>query len=212
MFSCLEGHFSNGIGGLDAQNSSLQAIFGLNVSKTRVLRPSMILVFNLLSAWVSKPLVFKHFWAWRPLFLQNWRPECSELESGGPVRIRRVPNWPKQPWFCRTVGLQGPDSDPGLARPVEGGQTPLVNGPLRASGLPALVEEPRCLWEAGLSSALGSDVASQGQAPPSRSGLPTRCRLLSGGPKWLVAKGSPGSWPKISISSLFQHSDLREHF
>ena len=43
----------------------------------------MILVFNLPSAWVSKPLVFKHFWAWRPLFLQNWRPGCSELEAGG---------------------------------------------------------------------------------------------------------------------------------
>ena len=27
---------------------------------------------------------------------------------------------------------------------------------------------------------------------PSRNGLPTRCRLLSGGPKWLIVRGSTG--------------------
>ena len=43
--------------GLYAQNSSLEATFGPNVPKTRVLRPSMILIFNLPAAWVSKPLV-----------------------------------------------------------------------------------------------------------------------------------------------------------
>ena len=43
----------------------------------------MSLLFKLLKSRVSKPLVFKHFGDPRPLFLQKWRPGCSELEFGG---------------------------------------------------------------------------------------------------------------------------------
>ena len=38
-----------------------------------------------------------------------------------------------------------------------------------------------------------------GQAPCVERGLPTRRRMLSGGPKWLIVRGSPGRGLKIAI-------------
>ena len=74
-FSGFEALISAELEGLDAQNSSLEAIFGPNVPKTRVLRPSMILLFNLLKSRVSKPVVFKPLWGSKALIsaeLEAW--------------------------------------------------------------------------------------------------------------------------------------------
>ena len=38
-----------------------------------------------------------------------------------------------------------------------------------------------------------------GQAPRLERGLPTRRRMLSGGPKWLIMRGFPGRGFKIAI-------------
>ena len=41
---------------------------------------------------------------------------------------------------------------------------------------------------------------SLGSGPPFKRGLPTRRRMLSGGPQWLIVRGSPGRGLEIAIS------------
>ena len=70
--------------------------------------------------------------------------------------------------------------------------------------LPAPVEEARQPGRRTLAKIWGRR--------PFQRGLPTRRRLQSGGPKWLIARGSPGRGLKIGISRILKHSDLSRAF
>ena len=48
--------------------------------------------------------------------------------------------------------------------------------------------------------------------PPLERGLPTRRRMLSGGPKWLIVRGSPGRGLKIAIFWASAVSVVRRAF
>ena len=48
--------------------------------------------------------------------------------------------------------------------------------------------------------------------PPSGKGLPTRRRMLSGGPKWLIVRGSPGRGLQIAIFWVSACSVVRRAF
>ena len=55
-------------------------------------------------------------------------------------------------------------------------------------------------------------LGKSGPGPPSGRGLPTRRRMLSGGPKWLIVRGSPSTSLKIAIFWVSACSVVRRAF
>ena len=73
------------------------------------------------------------------------------------------------------------------------------------------------LWETpdNLANGLPARLAGSenlGQAPCVERGLPTRRRMLSGGPKWLIVRGSPGRGLKIVIFWVSAGSVIQRAF
>ena len=77
------------------------------------------------------------------------------------------------------------------------------------------VGPPPALLQASLVNGLPARVAGSenlGQAPPLERGLPTRRRMLSGGPKRLIVRGSPGRGLQIAIFWVSACSVVRRAF
>ena len=62
---------------------------------------------------------------------------------------------------------------------------------------------PPSLGEGSQQLGLAWPQQAWGQTPPSKQGLPTRRRMLSGGSKWLIVRGSPGRGLEIAIFWVF---------
>ena len=73
-----------------------------------------------------------------------------------------------------------------------------------------LWERPDSLVNGLLPRLAGSEKL--GQAPPLERGLSTRRRMLSGGPKWLIVRGSPGRGLQIAIFWVSACSVVRMAF